>query len=118
MVDWLFGFYDISTFVGYLMPNSVYIYIYIYIYTFNLRFLNEYSVDKFYQSRISFVYTRLNGFNSSYFWSNPVSLNKDRSSSILAFSNRSLKLFTLKNRFLMRAKSRHSMRTCLMLQCV
>ena len=35
---WLVGFYGISTFIGYLMPNSVYIY--------NLRFLNEYPVDK------------------------------------------------------------------------
>ena len=30
LVGWWFGFYGISTFVGYLMPNSVYIYIYIY----------------------------------------------------------------------------------------
>ena len=27
---WLFGFYGISTIVGYLMPNPVYTYIYIY----------------------------------------------------------------------------------------
>ena len=25
--DWLAGFYGISTFVGYLMPNSVFVYI-------------------------------------------------------------------------------------------
>ena len=25
--DWLFGFYGVSTFVGYLTPNSVYMYI-------------------------------------------------------------------------------------------
>ena len=34
------------------------------------------------------------------------------------FSNRSLKLFTLKNRFLMRVKALHSMRTCLTVQDV
>ena len=47
MVVWLFGFYGVSTFVGYLTPNSVclslslYIYIYIYI-----PFTNEYLVGK------------------------------------------------------------------------
>ena len=25
---WLFGFYSISTLIGYLMPNPIYIYIY------------------------------------------------------------------------------------------
>ena len=33
-VGWLFGFHGISTLVGYLTPNSVYIYIYIYIYMY------------------------------------------------------------------------------------
>ena len=33
VIGWLFGFYSISTFVGYLMANAVYIYIYIYIYS-------------------------------------------------------------------------------------
>ena len=32
-LGWLFGIYGISTLVGHLTPNSVYIYIYIYIYT-------------------------------------------------------------------------------------
>ena len=32
MVDYLVGFYGMSTLVDYLMPNFVYIYIYIYIY--------------------------------------------------------------------------------------
>ena len=40
----------------------------------------------------------------------------DRTSSILTFSNRSLELLTLKNRFLIRAKALHSMRTCLTMQ--
>ena len=44
----------------------------------------------------------------SYFWYNSVSLKKDRMSSILTFSNRSVKLFTLKNRFLITAKDLHS----------
>ena len=34
-VYWLVGFYGISSLVGYLMPNSVYIYIYIYIYIYH-----------------------------------------------------------------------------------
>ena len=50
------------------------------------------------------------------FWYNPVSLEKDRTSFILMLSNRSLKWFTLTNRFLMRAKALHSMRTCLMVK--
>ena len=34
-LNWcLFGFYGISTLVGYLMPNHVYVYIYIYIYIY------------------------------------------------------------------------------------
>ena len=37
LVGWLFGFYGVSTFVGYLTPNSVYIYI---------PFTNEYLVGK------------------------------------------------------------------------
>ena len=39
-------------------------------------------------------------------------------SSILTFSNRSVKLFTLKNRFLIRAKVLHSIRMCLTVQVV
>ena len=65
---------------------------------------------------ISFVCTRLTSFNSSYFWYNSVSLKKDRMSSILTFSNRSVKLFTLKNRFLITAKALHSIRMCLTVQ--
>ena len=38
--------------------------------------------------------------------------------SILTFSNRSVKLFTLKNRFLITAKVLHSIRMCLTLQVV
>ena len=38
--------------------------------------------------------------------------------SMLAFSNKSLKLFTLKNRFLVRAKALYSTRTCLTMQGV
>ena len=37
LVSWFFGFYGISTFVGYLTPNSVYICI---------PFTNEYLVGK------------------------------------------------------------------------
>ena len=43
---------------------------------------------------------------------------KDRTSSILTFSNRSFKLFTLKNRLLMTAKVLHLMRMYLMVQGV
>ena len=49
-------------------------------------------------------------------WYNPVSLKKDRTSSMLTFSNKSLKLFTLKNHFLVSEKAPHSMRMCLMVQ--
>ena len=49
-------------------------------------------------------------------WYNPVSLKKDRMSSMLTFSNKSFKLFTLKNCFLVRADAQHSMKTCLMVQ--
>ena len=49
---------------------------------------------------------------------NPVSLKKDRMSSILTFSNNSVKLVTLKNRFLMTVKALHSMRMCLTVQVV
>ena len=127
VVGWLVGwlkFYGISIFVGYLTPNYIYIYIYIYyiyiyIYTFNLSFLSEYVVDKkILISRISFVCIGLNSFNSSYFWYNPVSLRRDRTLFILTLSNRSLKRFTLKNRFLVRADVLHSMRTFLEVQGV
>ena len=47
-----------------------------------------------------------------------VSLGKHSTSFILTLLNRSFKRFTLKNRFLMRAKAQHSMRTCLMVQGV
>ena len=39
-------------------------------------------------------------------------------SSILTFSNRSVELFTLKNRFLITAKALHSIRMCLTVQVV
>ena len=52
------------------------------------------------------------------FWYNPFSLKKDWRPSILTLSNRSLKQFTLKNRFLMRAKALNSMRTYLTVQGV
>ena len=34
LVIWLVGFYDISTFLGYLIPNPVYLSIYLYIYIY------------------------------------------------------------------------------------
>ena len=49
---------------------------------------------------------------------NPVSRKKDRTSSILMFSNNSVKLVTLKNCFLMTAKALHSIRMCLTVQVV
>ena len=52
------------------------------------------------------------------FWYNSVSLKKDRTYSTLTFSNRSLKLFTSKNRFLIKAKALHSMRMCSTVQGV
>ena len=109
LVGWLVGWYLWHiNFVGYLTPNSVYM----YIHSTKDFLANNLSV-KFSISRISFVCTWLNSFNSSHFWSNPVSLKKDRTSSILTFSNRSVKLFTLKNRFLITAKALYSIRTCL-----
>ena len=39
-------------------------------------------------------------------------------SSILTFSNRSVKLFTLENRFLITVKALHSIRMCLTVQVV
>ena len=47
-----------------------------------------------------------------------VSFKRDITSSILTFSNRSLKLHSLKNHFFMRSNSQHSMRTCLTVQGV
>ena len=47
---------------------------------------------------------------------NPVSLKKDRTSSILMFSNRSINLFILKNWFFIRMKALYSMRMCLTVQ--
>ena len=35
----LVGFYRISTIVGYLMPNALFIYIYIYIYIYIIKYL-------------------------------------------------------------------------------
>ena len=79
---------------------------------FNQRYLNDYFVDNILDKKVSFVCIGLNYFNSSNFSYNPISL-KDRTFSILTFSNRSLKLFTLKNRFLMRAKALHFISMCL-----
>ena len=74
---------------------------------------------KFSISRISFVCTWLTSFNSSYFfWYNPISLKKDGTSSILTFSNNSVRLSILKNRFLMAAKALHSIKMCLTVQIV
>ena len=44
---------------------------------------------------------------------NPVSRKKDRTSYILTFTNNSVKLVALKNRFLMTAKALHFIRMCL-----
>ena len=49
---------------------------------------------------------------------NPVSRKKDKTSSILTFSNYSVRLVTLKNRFLMTAKALHSIRMCLIVHVV
>ena len=114
LVGWLVDFCGISTFVGHSAPNSVYIYIHIQP-KISKRILRlvEFSI-----SRISFVCTRLTRFSCHIFWYNSVSLKKDRMSSILTFSNRSVKLFTLKNRFLITAKVLHSIRMCLTMQVV
>ena len=53
-----------------------------------------------------------------FFGNNPVSRKKDRTSSILMFSNNSVKLVTLENRFLMTAKALHSIRICLTVRVV
>ena len=42
LVSWLVGFYGVSTFVGYLTPNSVYMYI---------PFTNEYLVGKIFHKQ-------------------------------------------------------------------
>ena len=52
------------------------------------------------------------------FFRTTLSLKKDRTSSILTFSNKSVKLFTLKNCFLIAAKALHSIRICLTVQVV
>ena len=78
----------------------------------------KYIVGKIFDKRDFICLHTINRFNSSYFWYNPVSCKKDRTSSILKFSNRSIKLFILKNRFLMRAKALYSMRMCSMVQGV
>ena len=49
---------------------------------------------------------------------NPVFWKKDRTSSILTFSNNLVKLVILKNRFLMTAKPLHSIRMCLTMHVV
>ena len=69
---------------------------------------------KFSISRISFVFRRLTSFNNlSFFFCLTLSLSRRTTSSILTFSNRSAKLFTLKNSFLIKAKALHSIRMCL-----
>ena len=86
----------------------------LYQYTFNLQFQNEYLVVLIFDKQNFISLQTIHHI----FWYNPVSRKKDRTSSILTFLNRSIKLFTLKNRFLMRAKALHSIRMCLMMQGV
>ena len=91
----------------------------LYIHTYLTKdFKTNIKVGKISICRISFVCTRLTSFKLSYFLYHSVSLKKDRMSSILTFSNRSVKLFTLKNRFLITAKVLHSIRMCLTVQVV
>ena len=63
-------------------------------------------------SRISFVCTWLISFNSSYFFVQPC-FSQEKT-----FSNNSVKLVNLKNRFLMTAKALHPIRICLTVQVV
>ena len=95
------------------MPN----YVSMYIHSIKDFWTNTYLV-KFSMSRISFICTWLTSFNSSFFLYNPVSHKKDRTSSILTFSNNSVRLVTLKNRFLMTSKALHSIRMCLTVHVV
>ena len=91
--------------------NAISVYIYIHIQPkISKRILRkvEFSI-----SGISFVCIRLTSFKLSYFL---LQLKKDGMSSILTFSNKSVKLFTLKNRFLITAKFLHSIRMCLTVQ--
>ena len=105
------GSCGVSTFVDYLTPNSVYMYIHS-----NQRFLNEYLVGKtFYKQDFICLYMIIS-FNSSYFFVQPCLSQEGQN--ILTFSNNSVKLITLKNRFLMTAKAQHSIRICLAVQVV
>ena len=88
---------------------------------FNLRFLNEY-LDKILDNQ-DFIYLHtINLFQFIFLVQallkkgkllQKIWIETNKTSSILTFSNRYIKLFTLKNRFLVRAKTLHSVRTCL-----
>ena len=61
LVVWLFGFYGISTIVGYLMPNPLYTYI-LNIYDFKTHFVDNISEWAY----AIFFGTQLNGFKYCY----------------------------------------------------
>ena len=81
------------------MPKSVYIFI------FNQRFLNEYFVDNVLDKQDLICLQRMKWFQFIIFVGIILSL---RTSSILTFSNKSVKLFILKSCLLMKAKTLHS----------
>ena len=66
LLGWLFGFYGISTFVGYLTPNPFLYKDQFYFKQFSLAWINSSIVEKIlfqaiqFSIRTSFVYTQLN----------------------------------------------------------
>ena len=92
----------------------------LYIHTYSTKdFKTNFKVGRIFYLQDFFVCTRLTSFKLSYFLVQlSLSLKKDRMSSILTFSNRSVKLFTLKNHFLITAKVLHSIRMCLTVKVV
>ena len=120
LIDWVFGFYGMSTFVDYLTLSPVYIHI------FNLWADRSLLADGILRlvSPHEPHYAQMLGSGPNdviivlersihhILWYTYVSFKEDRTSSMLTFTKKSLKFITLKNRFLMRAKTLHTMKTC------
>ena len=106
-IFWLvFGNYGISTFIGYLMPNSGFIYV-------KLKISKcECFIDNILDKRGLICLHTIKWFQFIVFFGTNLS-QKGQKVIHVDVSNWSLKLFTLKNHFLTRAKALHSMRTCL-----
>ena len=108
LVVWLFGFFDISTFVDYFMSNSVFIYV-------EPKISKWIFVDTILDKQNLMCLHTVKWFQFIICLVEPC-LSQEGQSIMLMFLNRLLKLFTLKNRFLMRAKALHSMGMSLSVQ--